>query len=266
MSETAMRTLSDGTRWIALGSFNAQARRGAALPNVVAAMQANRAALLAAPAIVLDLRGNGGGSSDWSRQIAVTLWGRGRIDRLGGSGARVDWRVSPANLASLRESRARQLAAGTLSTEMRRWFDQVTTGMAEALARGQSLWRHPGDKAARPSRRRVRAAIETGPAGPVFVITDAGCASACLDAVDLWRALGAVHIGQTTSADTLYMDVRMARMPSGITGMSVPMKVYRGRPRGANVPVVPTHAFSANIADTTALEQWIANLPERRRR
>jgi hypothetical protein len=103
-------------------------------------------------------------------------------------------------------------------------------------------------------------------AGPVWLVTDASCGSACLDAVDLWRALGAVHVGRTTGADTRYLDVRQRRRPSGVTAKAMPMKVYRGRPRGANEPVVPVHRFDGDIADTAALEAWLASLPRPSRR
>jgi hypothetical protein len=103
-------------------------------------------------------------------------------------------------------------------------------------------------------------------AGVVYVLTDAACASACLDAVDLWRALGAVHVGRKTSADTLYMELRSLRLPSGITGVSLPMKVYRNRSRGSNEPVVPVHSFEGDIADTAAVERWIKSLSARRPR
>jgi hypothetical protein len=266
--EFGARSLADGTRWITLGSFNAapESASGRALPPLIAGLRADRKALARARAIVLDLRANRGGSSDWSRQIAEIIWGRSALARLPRDTAVVDWRVSEANLASLRESRDRQLAGGTLSPEMRRWFDGATTGLAEALARGEhGLWRQREEEEAQTRgtpRRRDRQRL----AGPVYVITDAGCASACLDAVDLWRSLGAVHVGQTTSADTFYMDIRSATLPSGFIGVSMPRKVYRGRSRGANEPVVPVHAFAGDIADTAALERWIPGLPELQRR
>ncbi|HMG46393.1 MAG TPA: hypothetical protein VK614_02905 [Allosphingosinicella sp.] len=264
--EIAARTLADGTRWISIASFNADPRSpsGRALPSLLASLRADRPALVAAPAIVLDLRGNAGGSSDWSRQLAEIIWARAALDRLPHGGTKVDWRVSAANLASLRENRDRQIAGGALSPQMRRWFDRVTTGLADALARGQTLWREPEDQDETAAQPRDRPPVEPGPSGPVFFVTDAVCASACLDAVDLWRALGAVHVGQTTSADTFYMDVRELRLPSGLGGVSVPRKVYRGRARGANRPVVPVHAFAGDIGDTAALERWIAGLRERR--
>lgn len=96
---------------------------------------------------------------------------------------------------------------------------------------------------------------------PVYVLTDWNCASACLDAVDLWQALGAVVVGRETSADTTYMEVGDGPLPSGLVQVGIPMKVWRGRRRGSNVPQVPRHRFAGAMTDTPALERWIASLP-----
>lgn len=261
--EFAARVLDDGTRWYSIPSFNPdpQSPAGKALPAMIAAMRADRAALVAAPAIVLDVRGNGGGSSDWSRQIGEVLWGRAALEKLPRAEVQVDWRVSPANLESMKQDYARQSSGPGLSAEMQAWFETVITGLSAALERGEPLWRQPADEsvqARNPADRREPPPARLG--GRVYVLTDASCGSACLDAVDLWRALGAVHVGRTTSADTLYMDTRQFRLPAGITGGSMPRKVYRGRPRGSNEPVVPVHLFDGDIADTAAVERWIATL------
>jgi hypothetical protein len=263
----AARTLADGTRWVSMSSFdgNPASFAGMALPSLIVSLRGEQARLAAAPAIVLDLRGNGGGSSDWSRQIAEILWGRGARDRAPRATSRVDWRVSAANLASLRTAREQQIVGGALSPAMRRWFDRVIEGLEGALARGEALWRQPEDSGGAGEALPGSAAAPPALRGPVYVVTDAACASACIDAVEQWRALGAVHIGQATSADTFYMDIRNERLPSELGSYSVPRKVYRGRSRGSNEPVVPAHAFTGNIADTPALERWISSLPERRR-
>src|SRR3546814_4369683 len=75
------------------------------------------------------------------------------------------------------------------------------------------------------------------PKGPVYFVTNGSCASACLDAADLWKELGAIQIGQETSADTLYMDVRQDVLPSGLAGVLIPMKFYRGSSRGFSEPL-----------------------------
>ena len=254
------RVLANGTRWFTMPSFNGDARSdaGKALPPMIAAMRADRPALAAAPAIVLDLRRNDGGSSDWSHEIAGILWGRAALDRLPPEANLVDWRASPANLASIRQSYAARGAAEGMPPEVKTWFEEVIAGLSTALARGDALWRQHDTggeaKSAAPEAALPRLA------GPVYLVTDSSCASACLDAVDLWRALGAVHVGRTTSADTLYMDVRFRKLPSGLTAINVPMKVYRDRARGSNEPVVPMHLFAGDITDTPALEAWIATL------
>ena len=256
------RILNDGTRWYTIPSFDGdpQSSAGQALPAMIAAMRADRAALARAPAIVLDLRGNGGGSSDWSRQIADILWDSEPREGARSAPVHVDWRVSRANLEAIQRAFARQ-NVGALPAEMRRWYETVIQGMSSALARGDQLWRHPPDEPEpNPAGASGQQSHSLPLAGPVYFITDASCASACLDAVDHWRGRGAVHVGRTTSADTLYMEIRQFRLPSGLTAVSMPMKVYRGRPRGSNEPVVPTHVFDGDIDDTGALERWIAIL------
>ncbi|MDB5704200.1 MAG: hypothetical protein JWN66_1316 [Sphingomonas bacterium] len=254
------RTLADGTRWFNLGDFNGDpsSEAGRTLPGLIAAMKTDRAALIAAPAIILDLRGNNGGSSDWSRQIAAVLWGEQRFAGLKIDADSVEWRASEGNIASL--SATRDARRAILSPEALKWFDRTIAGMQTAHAKGEALWRDTEDQ-----EPPVAGEPPAPPRGPVYFITDSGCGSACLDAADLWQALGAIHIGQETSADTLYMDVRQDVLPSGVARMSVPMKVYRGRKRGSNVPLDPVHVFPGNLRDTPALEAWVATLPERQR-
>ena len=224
-------------------------------------MMADRAALSQAPAVVLDLRGNGGGSSDWSQQIARILWGATAVRRAEVDHAYVEWRASPANAAFMRTSLAERSAVAQ-PREVTDWFTAVIAGMTAAQAAGRPLWREPAEPLGQAT---AGAAIPPPPAlrGPVYFITDPGCGSACLDAADLWSALGAVQLGAETSADTLYIDVRDDTLPSGMGGVAVPMKVYRGRARGSNVPLRPAarHLFPGDLRDTAALERWVAMLP-----
>lgn len=56
------------------------------------------------------------------------------------------------------------------------------------------------------------------------------------------------------------MDVRTIALPGGFARAVVPMKVYRHRPRGSNMPAVPLHRYTGDMRDTAALERWIATL------
>lgn len=260
----ASKTLDDGTRWYGLPSFDGDPAGTAAkaLGPMIARLRQDRAAIVTAPRIVLDLRGNGGGSSDWSRQIAVILWGEGAVAMAEAHATAVDWRASPGNLAAMQAYRDHWRDAPDVSAEARDWATRTAAGLAGALKRGQPLWREPPEPVAgavaAPSAAASRPALP-----PVFVLTDWGCASACLDAVDLWTALGARQIGQETSADSLYMEVREIAMPSGLGSAVVPMKVYRGRKRGSNVPAIPNIRYPGDMRDGAALERWVLALGRR---
>ncbi|KAF1017088.1 MAG: hypothetical protein GAK31_00347 [Stenotrophomonas maltophilia] len=127
--------------------------------------------------------------------------------------------------------------------------------MAQARARGEALWREPRQTPVVATTPVAAAA--RNPAQKVFVVADASCGSACLDALDLWKQLGAVQVGVPTSADSLYMDIRPERLPSGLARISVPMKVFRGRPRGSNAPHLPDLPYSGDMRDSPALQGWL---------
>ena len=249
------KTLADGTRWFTLSGFNGDPAGADAkgLVPTIAAMRADRAAIAAAPRIVLDLRGNNGGSSEWSVQIAQILWGEAAVDAVPNT-EYVEWRASPAVIDTIK-GYAVQFAA---DPDAKARFSMMADGMTKAHAAGRALWREPDDESGAPAAKPT---LVARPVGPVYYITDTGCASACLDAVDLWRALGAIGVGQETSADTLYIDVRLAALPSGLTRGVIPMKVYRDRPRASNVPVAPDYRYPGDLRDTAKLAAWIATLP-----
>lgn len=259
------RRLPDGTRWFAIPSFDGSpdGEAGKSLRALLDYLDAKGQDVRSAPTIVFDLRGNGGGSSDWSLQIAKRLWGEGAIDRHPEPPMTVSWRASSGNLEAVRRSYRELSAGGHLSPDTDAWYKDTIAGLETAVSERKPLWVIKSEPALRKSKSTV------GPihhqSGPVYVLTDSACMSACLDAVDLWTRLGAIPIGRETSADTLYMEVRQIPLPAGVGAVSMPMKVYSGRTRGSNEPVAPRHRFNGDIADTAALERWIATLPERQR-
>jgi hypothetical protein len=257
----AARLLEDGTRWYTMSDFDGDlsSDTAKALLPMIATMKRDRDAVVSAPRIVLDLRGNGGGSSDWSAQIAAILWGQAAADAHPDSGSFVEWRASTANVATLAAYREQFEKAPEASAAVKTYFAKAAAGLAEAQAAGRPLWREPDDLyQTPPAPSGVKL---TPPTARIYVLTDWSCGSACLDAVDLWKALGAVQVGQETSADTLYMDIRKDVLPGGRARANIPMKVYRGRQRGSNEPQLPRFTYSGDMRDTPQLETWIARLP-----
>lgn len=257
-----MRRLEDGGYWISLPTFNGnpESDDGRALGALLAQIAEQADALRRAPVTVFDLRGNGGGSSDWSARIAETLWGAGAFRHAPEPPMTVVWRASEGNLQSLRDALAERDANGNLSSEARTWYQRSVAGLEAAIARGDDRWAIEPTINDDPDLD-AEAAPYHPPQGAVLVLTDERCMSACLDAVDLWVRLGAIPVGRETGADTVYMETRRVRMPSGLGAMSVPMKYYIGRERGHNQSVLPVHRFDGDMTDTAALEAWVATLP-----
>jgi hypothetical protein len=93
--------------------------------------------------------------------------------------------------------------------------------------------------------------------GKVVLLTDSACFSSCLQAAAYFRALGAVHVGHTTSANTHYSEARFIVLPSGLTNFVTLWGIMPYAPRRIG-PFVPTHIYEGDISDTTKLEQWVA--------
>lgn len=258
-TDFAMTRLEDGGWWISTPSFNGdpQGESHRELTAIIERMKAGQADLRAAPYVVFDLRGNDGGSSHWSNEMAAVLWGEAWMaDHPEPPIESIDWRASADNLATVQGYFDQWTAAGE-SAQRINWAREIVDGMTAARAAGQPYWR---DMAAPPAPRAEGPAAPRLVAGKVYVLTDPVCASACLDAVDLWKAAGAIQIGRETSADTVYMDVRAAELPSGLARLVLPMKVWRGRARGNNEPHSPAHVFDGDMSDEASLRAWVRGL------
>ncbi|MDQ8027810.1 MAG: hypothetical protein REJ23_03715 [Brevundimonas sp.] len=161
-----LRRLDDESWWVTLPTFdgNPEGERGRALRAVVQRIEVEADAMREAPRIVFDLRGNGGGSSGWSREIAEILWGEGAFARAPEAPMTVVWRASEDNLRSLRDSLATRDANGALTADMRNWYRNTIAGLEAARARGEDRWviepgpREPSD----PRAARLASAARQG--------------------------------------------------------------------------------------------------------
>ncbi|MFN0062828.1 MAG: S41 family peptidase [Myxococcaceae bacterium] len=214
--------------------------------------------------VVFDLRGNTGGNSLWGERIAEGLWGKAHARARVAPTRRatfVDWRVSDANLKYLEAARANFASKlGPLAPDTQ-WAATNAERVRRGLAAHESLVREPPELVPAELSKEASSSYS----GRVFFVTDGRCFSACLDFADVLLAFPkVVHVGQTTDADTLYMEVRTQELPSGISRLGLPMKVYRGRSRGHNVPLIPSHRYEGDISDTGSLETWLSTVLEKR--
>ncbi|XLZ68255.1 S41 family peptidase [Massilia sp. SR12] len=261
--DSMVTQVKPGTYWVRLPQFQPNDAQVKQLNDVAARMPALRNAEL----IVFDTRGNSGGNSVWGRRVLAALVGEAYLQQQTRSEDYAEWRASAGNLAYLRDSMlprlTRQYGAGHKDLAL---WESLQRRMQQSIAEGRPFVRQDEDKDANADAPLPASAqpgkAAAAPLAPlskahIALITQSGCASACLDFADYALALpGTVHLGETTGADTVYMDVRPLALPSGLGRFSMAQKVYRGRTRAHNAAYVPHIPYPGAIHDTAALQAW----------
>lgn len=198
--------------------------------------------------LVIDLRGNGGGASEPGDRVLTAIWGKYAVPALAGRRAKNSaWRVSKHVLHDLEQRRPR--IAQRYPTELA-GYDQLLSGLRNALKHGQSLYQEPTAPTA------DRGPLKAGPKR-VFVITDSACISACLDFMDrLLEAPHVVQVGQATGWDTTYTEVESISLPSGRGDATIPVQLLQGRYRASRQVYEPTILLN----DDKAVAAWMTAL------
>ena len=246
----------EGGYWIALESLDGRARE------VVDAVKAQAAEMRAAPMVVLDLRGNGGGSSSFGDEIAAALLGQDYVRRASpgsGAGDCPDlWRATPGNRDGL--GRFVREHGPRLDADSRAFWEGALRELTQAVDAGRPFSAPvsacAGVEEAEPTPDDIGTSAFKG---RLVLLTDAECFSSCLLVTRQFRALGALHVGATTDGGNRYMEVREALLPSGLSYASTLQKVSPGSPRRIG-PFAPSRVFQGSMADTAALESWIAEM------
>ena len=155
-----------------------------------------------------------------------------------------------ARVASSSTSRVAAAAAlaGSLtftSSTSAAWARTQAEGMRAALGRGAPFHveRRAADAGAAPA-----ADAEPPFSQPLYVVVPGDCASACLDALDVFTRFPNTRlIGAPSSADSRYMEVRRENLASGLAAVRVPNKMYvnHGRTDGkVYQPDIPVTAVA----------------------
>ncbi|PLT24216.1 S41 family peptidase [Pseudoalteromonas sp. MelDa3] len=243
--------------WIAMPSFSSTDKQTAAYNKVFEKIQQQRSKLLTAKAVVLDLRHNQGGSSYWSSQIAKGLWGQKVVEQKANNtsqNTQVWWRASKDNtdhVVSLLEVVKNQ-------PELLKIFKTVAAGMALSLENDAPFY---VEEKTNTLNNIPHTPLVSDFKTKVFVIVPPQCASACLDALDKFKLFeNTTLFGAPSSADSMYMEVRLADLPSGLGKVIVPNKVYVNRARGAGAYYKPDVAYNGIDWTTNVLLEQIKTL------
>lgn len=238
----------DNRAWITITSFS---ERRTSVATLTQAIEAQADTLRSLEAIVFDLRGNGGGDSSFGHRIVRALWTEDVVsDWVPAYAAGVDWRASPENaahvhgIAKKHADRGRESSAAYW-TGLAQRIDAAVVADANYVRQDFTI-------------REITRTLQSPVSARVIVITDGACASACLDFMDRLMALpGVIHIGEETSSDTQYIDVRRVDLPSRTGRLFIPLKVYRERLRPPGGTYVPEIAVDAKSLDWDAVDALI---------
>lgn len=251
--DSTITEIKPGTYWVRLPQFQPNDAQVKQLNEVAARMPSLRNAEL----IVFDTRDNSGGNSVWGWRVLAGLVGGEYLKQQTRSEGYAEWRASAGNLAYIRDGilprLTRQYGAG--HKDLAQW-ESLQRRMQQAIEQGRPFVRQ-GEDAPPPAGKVAAAKVAPLSTARIALVTQSGCASACLDFADYALALpGTVHLGEITGADTVYMDVRPLALPSGLGRFSMAQKVYRGRARAHNAAYVPHIRYPGAIHDTSALQAW----------
>jgi len=220
-----------GIYLITLSTFSPDEEGRAQYDQLFSELEHRIATIEAAKAVVIDLRRNSGGSSSWGEDVAGKLWGRAAVKAKLADYFRhtqVWWLADAQNAAYFRNvaSQLRAQGRGEVASEV----DDTARHIMGARGRGKRFYIENygasiGAAEANVAPRRLP---------PVYVITDGGCASACLDALDVFTRFPHVKlVGAPTSADSNYLEIRFQALPSGRGTVILPTKIWVDRPRRA---------------------------------
>ncbi len=256
--DLSLRRVGRG-HWLSIPSFDWWGGDAPRMTALLEQLRRDAPRIRAGDWLVIDVRGNAGGNSEWGNRVISTLWSPEWLayadSRLDDS---VDWRASAGNIEELRHIiAATEQAFG--DAEAAAYWRAALRGMEQAEARGDPYF-HVRDATA-PAAQPVANPMHAG----VYFLTDHRCASACLNFADaLFLLPGVVHVGLPTSADTPYIDVRNVGLPSGAARLFIAMKVYRHYARAANQWYEPAERWPGGAMTDDALVAWIAEIHARR--
>jgi hypothetical protein len=253
-----------GVVWVGVPSFNPGQETAPKLQALVDDLKSRGDALRNARAIVIDTRGNGGGSTHWANAVAEAIFTKPVLRRaqarVPDRRTAVDWRPSPENVAYWH--RMREELKDQLSMPDRMQLASLIDGLEDAVAEGETIWRM-GPKRADPSGGLTQQRPRDQPApfkARVLMLTNGSCVSACLDFADrVLMVPGVQLVGSATGGDGPYMEVRNETLPSGLAEVTFPQKVYRGMGRGT-LEYYPADIAYDGAWDEASVRAWVLGL------
>ncbi|MDP1975724.1 MAG: S41 family peptidase, partial [Alphaproteobacteria bacterium] len=201
------------------------------------------------PFIVFDVRGNGGGSTDWQRPILRNLYGDFFIKTLGvNHHYNHDWvkkiRMTPENYNDLQKHMTENEKKSFLSDleynrthHIEKWniFDEK-----------ENLFSHQDEVKKFPK---------------IYLLTDGRCSSTCwLFVREMLQMPNVVQIGEETNTQSLYSQSRTINLPSGFGKLIFPMQERVFPIDHINQSFIPHIKYLGDWNDTEKLKKFVLDI------
>lgn len=254
----SIESVDTGVHWVRLPTFAPNDTEKQSLSRIIDELPAMRCDKL----IIFDIRGNGGGNSDWGQKIVAALFGQEyTVHHIAKANAHVyvDWRASYGNILHMQKLKQQNQHTFSPESDFMKWIDSTLEGMQSAYASG--LHYYTAKNQPLSSHEQNPKVFKNPVHATIVVLMDHGCVSAALDFIDYIKAMNhpVVLVGQTTRADSLYMECRTIDLPSKKGTFCFPIKVYRNRVRKHNEPYVPDIVWDNAGKDLKDIQQLVAD-------
>lgn len=250
-SKAKISTVDTNTIWISLPSFAPDREMEKDLKSIFSDLPKYRTH----SRIVIDLRGNTGGSSSWGAEFLKSLYSPEFI-------AKIDQKTTRQEVYEYRvtEKIAEYFSKllGDSSKNIKQdnaFFTKVNLELQSGLSKKLKSMKIPMGQFQSETPKSNKSPVNA----KVFVITDEMCFSACLSFMDtLIHIPGTTHIGRVTSADTVFMQTtNELSLLNGDLSLSVPVLRIHNRMRKNNQPYKPKYIYQGDISDSQKLQKWV---------
>ncbi len=247
----ALSYADDGAAWFTIGNFGLEAAHATLREQI----RRERQSILSRPYIVFDLRSNQGGNSALADALIETVWGSGAVPADAPIAAK-RWRASNDVVDASRALRSRLGQWADVPTEVISAIDTMIPRLEAATAAERPFYTEDASiavPATRPSTRSAKRLVV-----PAYVLTDGGCISSCIVAVNAFRRAGAVQVGDPTERQTRYVEAWFQRaLPSGLGEVTLPIAIVPWRDSELGGEPVDL-AWTGRASDEEGLRHFIA--------
>ncbi|SFU98960.1 S41 family peptidase [Pseudoduganella namucuonensis] len=233
--------------WVGMPSFGVR-DGGKAYEAVYAKLRA----LKGAKWVVLDLRGNGGGSTAWGQNALAAMYGGGYADRLEKGAGSASYAI--ADQATI--DQFTRFAAHPNFAPMKDYLLKSAAKLAAARQAGRAVDLIDGDDSD-PAAIRQPFSL-AAPRGPrLAAVIDRNCFSSCQSVLQqIRRVKGAVVLGEATVGYSPYGETTEVKLPSGRAALFVPSGYFLSS-TATREPMTPDVAYPGNMGDDAALMRWV---------